>query len=86
MSLELKIKSKHLACESKIIRKEELKLNKAGHWTSRHKGAKAAEAWFEKQNHIAHHRRYDVRNEARAIWGDPKKEVKPLRRDRSDDE
>ena len=66
MSLELKIKSKHLAVESKIIRHEELKLKKQAKWQRERQGH---EADYDTQfllNKLANHRRYDVRNEARA--------------------
>lgn len=53
MSIELKVKSKHLAAEAKIIRFEEKKQkakNKAAFWSLRQ------------------HRRWDVRNENRATF------------------
>lgn len=72
MSIELKIKSKHLALEPAIIRKEEGKLKKQLNWYKKtyqvtdiysHKEAYATyNKWFSLQNH----RKTVVRNEARA--------------------
>lgn len=53
MSIELKIKSKHLSVEAQIIRFEENKLRKTDQ-----------ETYFSLRNH----RRWDVRNENRATF------------------
>ena len=53
MSIELKIKSKHLSVEAQIIRFEENKLRKTDQ-----------ETFFSLRNH----RRWDVRNENRATF------------------
>lgn len=73
MSIELKIKSKHLALEPAIIRKEEQKLLKRiqqlkayhqinDHWDSII--APVHHKWWDLQ----HHRKWDVRNESRATY------------------
>lgn len=68
MSIELKIKSKHLAVESKIIRIEELKLKKKAKWEREHQGHADNEETLTLLNSLANHRRYDVKNEARATF------------------
>lgn len=62
MTVELKIKAKHLALEPAIIRKEEEKILKhiRSGWCN-----DAAEA-FRKYQSLNNHRRWNVRNEARA--------------------
>lgn len=103
MSIELKIKSKHLALEPAIIRKEEQKLSKKiKHYQMKHQinlhGVDAHfemqrvypdlyKLWFKHSNLISH-RKWDVRNEARAtflarayIKGVPYKVVEPNVRD-----
>lgn len=66
MSTELKIKSKHLGEEAKIIRFEEHKLRKQIDWLeSRQEDAsKVRSTWLS----IKDHRRKDVRNENRATF------------------
>ena len=76
MSVELKIKSKHLAEEAKIIRFEEHKYrkqeasNRAYHYSTGMNGEYewhediAARTW----RNIRHHRVWDVRNEQRATF------------------
>lgn len=67
MSVELKIKSKHLAEEAKIIRFEEHKLKRQIDWMeARQQGetAKLRDSWMS----IKNHRRLDVRNENRATF------------------
>ena len=64
MSIELKIKSKHLALEPSIIRKEENKLRKQ----MKHNRDGEVTYWsLERQrDSLCNHRRWNVRNEARA--------------------
>lgn len=76
MSIELKIKSKHLSEEARIIRFEEQKQLKQFQWAKR----KHYEAGNNKEYHywddkawktwhsLNSHRRYDVRNENRATF------------------
>ena len=74
MSVELKIKSKHLALEPAIIRKEERKLQKRMKWYAQYHQLQAPiedktyDALFLKRNSLASHRTWDVRNEARATY------------------
>lgn len=76
MSIELKIKSKHLSEEARIIRFEEHKLFKQYQWSLK----KYRESgnndmyprWDDKAfmayESLNHHRKYDVRNENRATF------------------
>lgn len=66
MSIELKIKSKHLAEEAKIIRKEEWSLEKQIKWLK--KAEQAVEKQQNTRKSISDHRRWDVRNENRATY------------------
>jgi hypothetical protein len=76
MSIELKIKSKHLSEEACIIRFEEHKLKKKIDYKKRkHKAAghnDPYEHWKDidhrKRSSLNHHRRWDVRNENRATF------------------
>lgn len=76
MSVELKIKSKHLSEEARIIRFEEHKLKKRVDYNKRkHKEAghnDSYEHWKDidhnKWSSLNHHRRWDVRNENRATF------------------
>jgi len=81
VSIELKIKSKHLALEPAIIRKEEQKLNKQiKHYKMHHQISTDDETWSYSKNHpdlyslclkrnsLISHRRWNVRNEARATY------------------
>jgi hypothetical protein len=61
MSVELKIKSKHLALEPAIIKHEERKLLTAYKRTEDKK-------YFYKFNSLVSHRKYDIRKEARATY------------------
>ncbi len=66
MCIELKIKSKHLALEPSIIRKEEDKLKKQLKY---HRSNDAPSLVFTlglKLESLINHRRWNVRNEARA--------------------
>jgi membrane-bound lytic murein transglycosylase len=66
MSIELKIKSKHLGLEAKVIKFEEAKLKRQIRW---HRKALSANVKLEwKLNSIVHHRKWDVRNENRATF------------------
>lgn len=66
MSIELKIKSKHLSVEAKIIRFEENKLTKQINWLREHQKSHETEWW--KRHSLNKHRRVDVRNENRATF------------------
>ena len=66
MSIELKIKSKHLALEAGVIRFEEQKLKKQIRWfCGKHMPHNHVEY---KLNQISSHRKWDVRNENRATF------------------
>jgi|GEM_PF-1695918 len=80
MSVQLKIKSKHLALEPAIIRKEEHKLLKQiKHYKQYHQIADTS-IWIYYKGHpdlfklygkhanLSNHRKQDVRNEARATF------------------
>jgi hypothetical protein len=66
MSVELKIKSKHLGEEAKIIRFEEHKLKRQIVWLESHQkdARKLRDTWLS----IKDHRRRDVRQENRATF------------------
>jgi hypothetical protein len=76
MSIELKIKSKHLSEEAKIIRFEERKLFKQYQWSLNNYRAAGHNdmypRWDDKAfmsySSLNHHRRWDVRNENRATF------------------
>ena len=81
MSIELKIKSKHLALEPAIIRKEEKKLLKQiKHYKQYHQISSASlfdckyddhpdlYKLYGKHANLSNHRKQDVRNEARATF------------------
>ena len=81
MSIELKIKSKHLALEPAIIRKEEQKLSKQiKHYKMHHQITTDSDvfSYYDKQpdlynlyckhSSLVSHRRWNVRNEARATY------------------
>lgn len=76
MSIELKIKSKHLSEEARIIRFEERKLFKQYQWALNNYRAAGNNdmypRWYDKAflNYASlnHHRRWDVRNENRATF------------------
>jgi hypothetical protein len=68
MSIELKIKSKHLALEPAIIRREEQKLLKrirSGRCNDTADGSTTA-SLLRKFESLHNHRKWNVRNEARA--------------------
>lgn len=96
MSVELKIKSKHLSEEARIIRFEERKLLKQYEWAKRkhyETGANGSYHYFNdpawcKWNSVSNHRKWDVRNENRAtflarayIAGIPYSKVEQKRKD-----
>ncbi len=66
MSVELKVKSKHLSEEARIIRFEERKFRKQVEWL------KGRQQPYEKEHatmmSLKEHRRWDVRNENRATF------------------
>lgn len=66
MSVELKIKSKHLSVEARIIRHEEVKLKRQIEWKKQNDQDQTVERdqWFS----LNEHRRSDVRNENRATF------------------
>ena len=66
MSIELKVKSKHLGVEARIIRHEEIKLKRQIEWKKKNEQDQTAERsqWFS----LNAHRRWDVRNENRATF------------------
>lgn len=76
MSVELKIKSKHLSVEAQIIRFEECKLKKQVRWTiNQHLASGSNDAAnlrsipaYGSYVSLNHHRRWDVRNENRATF------------------
>ena len=66
MSIELKIKSKHLGLEAKVIKFEEAKLKKQVRWfCDKHM---PADHVITKLNSITDHRKWNVRNENRATF------------------
>lgn len=96
MSVYLKIKSKHLALEPAIIRKEEQKLKKQIDWYKTKHQLSTVDMFTYYKEHpdlynmclrrgsLTSHRRWDVRNEARATYlaraylkGMPYKVVEP---------
>jgi hypothetical protein len=76
MSVELKVKSKHLSEEARIIRFEERKLFKQYHWNLRNYRAAGNNDMYPRWDDKAfnaycslnHHRKWDVRNENRATF------------------
>ena len=76
MSVELRIKSKHLSIEAQIIRFEECKLKKQVRWSINQHLATGSNDAANLHNipaygsyvSLNHHRRWDVRNENRATF------------------
>lgn len=66
MSIELKIKSKHLSLEAKVIKFEEAKLKKQIRWHSKVQSPNKKLEW--KLASITEHRKWNVRNENRATF------------------
>lgn len=65
MSIELKIKSKHLSLEAQVIRFEENKLKKQIEWCKNRQDNTTLRNTWQSLNT---HRRWDVRNENRATY------------------
>lgn len=87
MSVELKIKSKHLALEAKVIRFEEAKVKKQIKWLYKNKPQQTYNAVLGLSN-LYHHRKYVVGRENRAtflarafIAGTPYNKVEKKRKD-----
>ena len=68
MSIKLKIKSKHLALEAGVIRFEEQKLKRQINWLKQHQKNEAETSVIGTWNSLNSHRRFEVRNEARATY------------------
>lgn len=68
MSIKLKIKSKHLALEAGVIRFEERKLKRQIEWLKQHQKNEAETSLMGTWNSLNSHRRFEVRNEARATY------------------
>ena len=66
MSIELKIKSKHLGLEAKVIKFEEAKLKKQLRWMRKHQESIQKLEW--KLASITEHRKWNVRNENRSTF------------------
>ena len=91
MSVELKIKSKHLALESKVIRFEEAKVKKQIKWLQKNKPVSNSTELYSAQLglcSLSNHRKYVVGRENRAtflarafIAGTPYNKVEVKRRD-----
>jgi hypothetical protein len=88
MSIELKIKSKHLGLEAKVIKHEERKLKKQIRWMSSRQALPPN--FVYKYQSIHNHRVWDVRNENRATFlaraylaGKPYRSVEHKRKDES---
>lgn len=89
MSIELKVKSKHLSVEAAIIRHEEVKLKRQIEWKKDHE--EDIELLLIKWQSLNGHRRWDVRNENRAtflarayIAGVPYKKVEQKRKEENE--
>lgn len=89
MSIELKIKSKHLGLEARVIRHEENKLKKQIRWL-RERQMPVDQKLIDQLVSISQHRRWDVGNENRAtflarafIEGRPYKSVEAHRKNES---
>lgn len=67
MSIELKIKSKHLGLEAKVIRHEEQKLRRQIEW-AKETSSEQLEELRRQKNSLSSHRRHEVRNENRATF------------------
>ena len=68
MSIKLKIKSKHLALEAGVIRFEEQKLKRQIEWLKQHQKNETETSIMGTWNSLNSHRRFEVRNEARATY------------------
>lgn len=68
MSIELKIKSKHLSVEAQIIRFEERKLKAQRDYLRSRQAYEKATAVQALHENLSLHRRWDVRNENRSTF------------------
>lgn len=68
MSIELKIKSKHLSEEARIIRFEENKIKRHSRNVRSRQGQATADEILQTFHSLNNHRRWDVRNENRATF------------------
>lgn len=68
MSIELKIKSKHLSEEARIIRFEENKIKRHSRYIRSRQGHSTANEVLQTYHSLNHHRRWNVRNENRATF------------------
>jgi hypothetical protein len=68
MSIQLKIKNKHLSEEARIIRFEENKIKKHARNVRERQGHQTADDIMKTFHSLRHHRRWDVRNENRATF------------------
>jgi len=66
MSIQLKIKSKHLGLEAKVIKFEEAKLKKQLRWYAVRQ--QPEHKLMYQLNSITNHRKFEVRNENRATF------------------
>lgn len=66
MSIQLKIKSKHLGLEAKVIKFEEAKLKRQLRWMRKHQQSVEKLEW--RLQSITSHRKHEVRNENRATF------------------
>ena len=91
MSIELKIKSKHLSEEARIIRFEENKIKRHSRHVRNRQGHVTADEVLQTFHSLNHHRRWDVRNENRAtflarayIEGVPYRQVEQKRKEENE--
>lgn len=89
MSIELKVKSKHLSVEAAIIRHEEVKLKRQIEWKK--ENVEDYDTLLSQWQSLNEHRRWDVRNENRAtflarayIAGVPYKKVEQKRKEENE--
>lgn len=89
MSIELKVKSKHLSIEAAIIRHEEVKLKRQIEWKK--ENVEDYDTLLSQWQSLNEHRRWDVRNENRAtflarayIAGVPYKKVEQKRKEENE--
>ena len=89
MSIELKVKSKHLSVEAAIIRHEEIKLKRQIEWKK--ENVEDYDTLLSQWQSLNEHRRWDVRNENRAtflarayIAGVPYKKVEQKRKEENE--
>jgi len=68
MSIELKIKSKHLSEEARIIRFEENKIKRHSRNVRSRQGQATADEILQTFHSLNNHRRWDLRNENRATF------------------